>query len=74
MTTDTPTVAERLAEHIASLDYSNLPPAVIDRTKMPCWTSWAASLSVQLWVIVAFFTISSMVSRANRKPRSSTAT
>jgi 2-methylcitrate dehydratase PrpD len=33
MTTDTPTVAERLAEHIASLDYSNLPPAVIDRTK-----------------------------------------
>ena len=68
MTTDTPTVAERLAEHIASLDYSNLPPAVIDRTKD------AASLSVQLWVIVAFFTISSMVSRANRKPRSSTAT
>ena len=33
MATLTPTIAERLGEHITSLDYSNLPPAIIDRTK-----------------------------------------
>jgi 2-methylcitrate dehydratase PrpD len=33
MTTDTPTVAERLAEHIVGLRYSELSANVIDRTK-----------------------------------------